>query len=85
MLPLSNAMSRLVLESFVEPLDYPDVVDDRKQAGVKGEKLADFRWVFPIRGAESRTQILTRSGYSNQLTSWLSLTEAGVDRKMQSV
>jgi len=29
--------------------------------------------------------MLTRPGYSNQLTSWLSLTEAGIDRMMRSV
>ncbi len=31
------------------------------------------------------TQDLTPQGYSNQLTPWLSLTEAGIDRKMRSV
>ena len=35
--------------------------------------------------AESRTQDLTPPGYSNQLTPWLSLTEAGIDRMMRSV
>ena len=36
-----------------ESADIPEMVS------VGGEKLADFRWVFPIRGVESRTQIST--------------------------
>ena len=37
------------------------------------------------RTGESRIQDLPPPGYSNQLTPWLSLTEAGIDRKMWSV
>ena len=45
--------------SFAAWLDYLGSVADSKQSGRKGEELAGFRWVFPIRGVESRTQILT--------------------------
>ena len=47
-------------------------------------ELVVFRWEHPPR-AKSRTQDLTRPGYSNQLMSWLSLTEEGIDRMMRPV
>ena len=58
-MPFFNAMARLVPEHVAEPIDYPGRADDRKLLVRKGEGLADFRWVNPIRGVESRTQILT--------------------------
>jgi len=37
----------LASEQQSEAVDYPAGRLDRKIAGRKGKKLADFRWVFP--------------------------------------
>ena len=59
MVPVSNAMSRLVLEHLAERNDYRGDGAICKERGVKHEKLADFRWVFPMRAVESRTRSAT--------------------------
>jgi hypothetical protein len=50
-------MSRLVPEPFAEPLDYLSEGVACKETSVKDEKLAGFRWVFPMRGSKVEPKV----------------------------